>query len=106
MELARYGCHIALVDIDYEAAVEAIKDLYVLGIKAIPYKADVSNYEEVVQLKEQVTKDLGTVDILVNNVGILPRVSLTEGNPEDINRIIQLNLTSHFWVWFIDQAIL
>lgn len=101
MELARYGCNIALVDVDYEAAVETAKYLYVLGVKAFAYKADVSNYHEVVQLKDRVNQDLGTVDILVNNAGLLPKVSLTEGNPDDINRIIQVNLTSHFWVCYL-----
>lgn len=98
MELARYGCNVALVDVDYKAAVETSKDLYVLGVKAIAYKADVSNYHEVIQLKEKINQDMGTVDILVNNAGLLPRVSLAEGNPDDINRIIQVNFTSHFWV--------
>lgn len=99
MELARYGCNVAIADVDYDAAVETTKDVRVLGVKAIAYKIDVSNYQEVVQLKEKVFKDYGTVDILVNNVGLLPRVSLTEGSPDDIMRIINVNLTSHFWVY-------
>lgn len=63
-------------------------------------QVDVANYDEIVSLKEKIKKDLGDVDILINNAGVLPRVSLLQGNPEDILRIMKVNLLSHFWVSF------
>lgn len=62
------------------------------------FQADVSNYDEVVAVKEKIRNDLGEVDILVNCAGLLPKVSLLEGNPEDLLRIIKVNLVAHFWV--------
>lgn len=41
---------------------------------------------------------MGFVDILVNNAGILSVISLREGQPKDVQKIIDVNLTSHFWV--------
>jgi NAD(P)-dependent dehydrogenase (short-subunit alcohol dehydrogenase family) len=35
---------------------------------------------------------------LVNNAGLMPFVSLREGTPEDVQKIIDVNFTSHFWV--------
>lgn len=61
-------------------------------------KIDVANYDEIVSLKERIRADLGDVDILINNAGLLPRVSLLQGNPEDILRIIKVNLVAQFWV--------
>lgn len=62
------------------------------------FQVDVANYDEIVLLKQRIKNDLGDVDILINNAGLLPRVSLLQGNPEDILRIIKVNLVSHFWV--------
>lgn len=52
----------------------------------------------MVAVKKLIDLDLGTTDILVNNAGLLPKVSLREGKPEDLERIINVNITSHFWV--------
>lgn len=59
---------------------------------------DVANYDEIVALKEKIKVDLGDVDILVNSAGLLPKLSLLEGNPEDLLRIIKVNLLACFWV--------
>lgn len=64
------------------------------------FQVDVANYDEIVALKEKIKVDLGDVDILINNAGLLPKISLMEGNPEDILRIFKVNLISHFWVQF------
>lgn len=59
---------------------------------------DVANYDEVVALKEKINVDLGQVDILVNNAGLLPRVSLLQGEPRDLERIINVNFIGYIWV--------
>lgn len=61
-------------------------------------QVDVSQHGEVVELYANVKRDLGTVDILVNNAGIVPLMSLQERPPEDIERIMNVNVMSHFWV--------
>lgn len=66
----------------------------------INFQVDVANYDEIIALKEKIRTDLGEVEILINNAGVLPRVSLLEGKPEDIARIIDVNLVSYFWVSF------
>lgn len=62
------------------------------------FEVDVSNYEEVKQLRKNVENDIGPVDLLVNNAGILARVSLLEGKAEDVQRVLNVNLLAHFWV--------
>lgn len=62
------------------------------------FQVDVANYDKVVELKEKIKADLGDVDILVNNAGLLPKVSLLQGEPNDLERIINVNLMAHFWV--------
>lgn len=42
------------------------------------------------------------MDILINNAGLLSiNQSLREGSPEDIQRIVDVNLMSHFWISFL-----
>lgn len=60
-----------------------------------------ANYDEIVALQEKIRVDLGEVDILVNSAGLLPKLSLLEGNPEDLLRIIKVNLLAYFWVRFL-----
>uniref|UniRef100_A0A1L8E514 Short-chain dehydrogenase/reductase 3 n=1 Tax=Nyssomyia neivai TaxID=330878 RepID=A0A1L8E514_9DIPT len=97
IRLAKEGCNVAIVDVDLEAAQRVAGDIKSFGIKAKAYKVDVSKYQEVKSLSRQVEDDLGPVDILINNAGIMPTISLMEGSPKDIEKILSVNLTSHFW---------
>lgn len=81
-----------------DGARDTVEELHLLGVKAFPYEVDVANYDEIIALKEKIKNDLADVDILINNAGLLPKISLLEGNPEDILRIFKVNLLSHFWV--------
>ena len=69
--LAAEGANIACVDINYEGAQEISKDIAAMGIKTVAIKADQSDYEQVVEAHKQIVKELGPVDILVNNAALL-----------------------------------
>lgn len=49
-------------------------------------------------MRQQLEEDLGPVDILVNNAGLMPAVSLLEGRVEDIEKVMNVNVISHFLV--------
>ena len=102
--LAKEKCKLAIVDIDFTAAqqtAQEIKDKF--NVEAVAFKVDVSKHEEITQLKTNVENSLGCVDILVNNAGLLSmNVSLREGTPEMIQKTVDVNLTSHFWVTLLD----
>lgn len=68
------------------------------GVKSVAYKVDVSSFDAIQQLKKDIESSLGCVDILINNAGILSAISLREGQPSDLQKVIDVNLTSHFWV--------
>lgn len=98
--LAKEKCKLAIVDVDLAAAqqtAQEIRDKF--NVNAIAFKVDVSKHEEISQLKTDVENSLGNVDILVNNAGLLSmNVSLREESPEMIQKTVDVNLTSHFWV--------
>lgn len=57
-----------------------------------------ADFESVQTLRKQIELDLGTVDILINNAGLIPFLSLREGTEREIQRIVEVNLTSNFYV--------
>lgn len=99
LRLAEEKCNIAIVDLDFEGAKNTVKELRERNIKAEAYKVDVSDYEAMFELRKQIFSDLGMVDILVNNAAIIPtNLSLREGKWTSLERILKVNIHSHFWV--------
>lgn len=98
LALAKEGCNIAIVDIDVESSKETVKDIRSLGVKGEFYQCDVSDSDAIELLKCQVIQRSGTVDILVNNAGILFSRPIIEETPENIKKMVGVNLMSVFWV--------
>lgn len=63
-------------------------------------KTNVTNLNELNELNKYVVQDLGPVTILVNNAGLLMHKNPLNPEPEDIQRMIDVNFTSHYWVSF------
>lgn len=61
------------------------------------FQVDVSNYEEILTLRSQILNDFRSVDLLINNAGLVTKISLSEGTPEDIQKVINVNIASNFW---------
>lgn len=100
MRIAREKCKLAIVDIDFAAAEQTVRDIkQKFTVEAVPFKVDVSNHLEIAQMKVNVEETLGKVDILINNAGLLClKMSLREGTDAEIQNAVNVNLTSHFWV--------
>ncbi|EDV94692.1 GH18225 [Drosophila grimshawi] len=95
IELAKMGCHLAIVDIDLNGAKETVNQIQgMYKVRAKAYKVNVANYTELVELRSNINTDLGPVTILINNAGILLNKT---SEPNEIQRMIDVNLTSHFW---------
>ena len=69
-ELARAGASIAVLEVDAESGETAAGELAALGVDARAYPTDVSNREQVDAAFEATVRDLGRLDIVVNNAGI------------------------------------
>lgn len=65
------------------------------------FQLDVTNYEQIEDVKRQINADMGIVDILVNNAGLMPQNSFRDGDHRAIQRVMDVNVMSHFWVIFI-----
>lgn len=57
---------------------------------------NLSNYADVEQTFQKIVDEYGQIDILVNNAGISARESLYDYNPEDFDKIMDLNVKAIF----------
>ena len=78
-----------------EAAVTEIKSA---GGEAIALKADVANPADVERLFEETLKKFGSVDVVVNNAGIMQLSPIDKGDVELFDRVISTNLRGTFLV--------
>jgi len=67
--LAAAGAKVALLDLNEEKAKEYAKEIKEAGGLAIAYKANVLDKDSLLKVHEQVKKDLGLCDILLNGAG-------------------------------------
>ncbi len=61
-------------------------------IKALVIKCDVSQEEEVKDMIKSIKKELGDIDVLINNAGIAIDSTLEDKTVEDFKRILEVNL--------------
>ena len=86
------GAQVVIADIN-SAAAESLSDE--LGAAAFAAHVDVANFGSVKALAHQAEKDVGAVDIVINNAGVthLP-TPLDEVSEEDFDRVFAVNCKS------------
>src|SRR5262245_34737184 len=77
-------------------AEEVVKDITAAGGKALAIQADVSKPEDVIRLFEETGKQLGGVDVLVNNAGIMDLKTIGEASDEVFERTFAVNVRGTF----------
>ena len=90
LSLAAAGASVAVnYRRDEESAAETVREIEVLGGKAIAFSASVDDYEQNAQMVADIERDLGPVSILVNNAGIASRGrSVVDTDPEEMRRVV------------------
>ncbi|RKY11154.1 MAG: 2-deoxy-D-gluconate 3-dehydrogenase [Planctomycetota bacterium] len=98
--LAEAGADIALVDILDMS--ESKKKIEGLGRKCIAITADLSKKESVDAIVSATVEEMGGVDILFNNAGIIRRAPITEFSEKDWDDVMNINIRTLF---FLSQAV-
>jgi 3-oxoacyl-[acyl-carrier protein] reductase len=92
--LAGEGCKVAIVDLNDEGAEEAAKELTAAGGLARGYACDIRDTAQVQDTVGRIERDLGSVDICVNNAGMIYTVGqLKDMRDEDWELNLAVNLT-------------
>ncbi len=79
-----------------QAANETVEQITASGGTAKAYQADVSDYTQAADMMNDVVKEYGRIDILINNAGITRDNLILKMNDEDFMKVINTNLTGTF----------
>lgn len=94
---AQHGANVAFT---YSSSVESAnslqKELTNYGVKVKSYQSNAADHKESQDLVENVLKDFGSIDVLVNNAGITKDNLLMRMGEEDFDKVIEVNLKSVF----------
>lgn len=97
MAFAREGADIAFTDLKYdEIAQETEREIAALGVKVKMYASNAADFAATVATVEEIHKDFGRVDVLVNNAGITRDTLLMRMTEEQWDSVINVNLKSVF----------
>jgi NAD(P)-dependent dehydrogenase (short-subunit alcohol dehydrogenase family) len=94
--LAGEGVRVALTGRDEAKLAETEAAIRARGGEAVPFKADVTDEDQVAALAHNVKSRLGPAQILVNNAGVNLRKPVTEFTLEEWRWVLDSNLTSAF----------
>lgn len=83
---------------DREAARWTLDELGTLTSAALDIEADVSQEEQAVAMVERAVTELGGLDVVVNNAGILHEKPLLETSAAEFDRVIDVNLRGTFLI--------
>ena len=94
---AQHGANVAFTyNSSAQSAEELAKELESLGVKAKAYQSNAASFQEAQELIDNVAKDFGSIDILINNAGITKDNLLMRMSEEDFDKVIEVNLKSIF----------
>ena len=93
---AQAGADVAVCGTHEEALNKTKEHLLSFGGKVCALKADISKAEDCDAFVAAAVKELGGLDVLVNNAGITKDGLVVRMRPEDWNSVINVNLTGTF----------
>ena len=97
LKYAQEGADVVITDLKIDESVEAfVRELEALGVRAKAYSSNAADFEAAHQLIEQVVKDFGRVDVLVNNAGITRDGLMMRMTEDQWDLVINVNLKSAF----------
>jgi len=87
--LVRKGCRVAIGDIDSGLAEETAAGL---GGGTVALPVDVTDRGSFASFLDEAERQLGPLDVVINNAGIMPVTQLVDESVESIHRQIDINL--------------
>ena len=95
---AEAGAKIVFNDIKQELVDKGLAAYKEKGIEAHGYVCDVTNEEQVNAMVAQIEKEVGKINILVNNAGIIKRIPMHEMTAAEFRQVIDIDLNGPFIV--------
>ncbi len=99
---AKNGAKTILFGSRQETVDKAIAKLQEEGLEVDGYCPNLNNYSEIDQTIAEILKKYGRIDILVNNAGMSADKPIENTSPEEIDKVIDLNLRA---VLYLTKAV-
>jgi len=97
LKLAEHGSNIVFTDMRRDESMEQLEnELNSMGIKAKGYASDASDFDAAHQLADEVIKEFGQVDVLINNAGITRDTLIMRMSEDQWDLVLKVNLKSVF----------
>jgi len=100
LALAKRGCSVLVnYSRSREGAEQTAEEAARLGVRAIPFRADVADDAACRAMAETAARELGRLDVLVNNAGttvFVPHADLERVTTDDWERLLAVNLRGPF----------
>ena len=95
---AEAGAKIVFNDINQDFVDRGLAAYKEKGIDAHGYVCDVTNEEQVNAMVAQIEQEVGKINILVNNAGIIKRIPMHEMTAAEFRQVIDIDLNGPFIV--------
>ncbi|MFE3575139.1 glucose 1-dehydrogenase [Lysinibacillus sp. NPDC059133] len=97
--LAEAGANVVIFDINGEQAEVTAKEIAEkTGRRTFSQEVDVTDYQEIKKALERSIHEMGKIELLFNNAGIVIQKPVIESTPEEWNRVIDVNLNGVYYV--------
>jgi len=101
---ASEGANVVVVDINVDQIQKVIADIKQSANNLLPAVCDVSKESDVSKTVKAAIDRFGSLDVIINNAGVMIFKKLEETTEEDWNRILKVDLLGAFY--FTKQAFL
>jgi NAD(P)-dependent dehydrogenase (short-subunit alcohol dehydrogenase family) len=96
--LAEAGADVAICARREDRLRSLREQVETLGRRCVAVRADVSEPDDCTHVVEEAVRELGRVDVLVNNAGVGTAVPATRETPDEFRRVIDVNLLGSYWM--------
>lgn len=100
--VAEHGAEVIINGTNQEKAQQVADELNAQGLKAYAVAFDVTDSQAVQQAIDLIEKDIGPIDVLINNAGIQRRHPFCDFPEKDFDDIVKVNQKA---VFIVSQAV-
>ncbi|KAE8631206.1 hypothetical protein XENTR_v10001107 [Xenopus tropicalis] len=97
LEFAKHESILVLWDINQKGVEETADECRKLGATAYAFVVDCSTRNDIYRCAEKVKQDIGDVDILINNAGVVFGTEFLKLQDHQIEKTFSVNILAHFW---------
>ncbi|XP_050078139.1 short-chain dehydrogenase/reductase family 16C member 6 [Anopheles maculipalpis] len=97
LNFARLRARVVIWDINKDALQGTVDALEAEGYRCRAYLVDISERERVYEAAKKVKQEVGNVEVLINNAGIVACRTLWDLTDKAIESTYAVNILSHYW---------